>query len=181
MAQVVSNLVENAIKYAPQGQITVRARASREGARVEVQDEGPGIPPEEQPRVWEKFYRGAQVAGRNCHPGERDRAGRGAGPGGGPGGRRRAAQRPGQGSTFWLEVPQAQAPLEEAEEPEPDEGAQPTAQPAAQPMPRRPRRGAAPADLVAPGQARIRAAPWPSSRSRRCSTGSIWARSCGLA
>jgi signal transduction histidine kinase len=99
---------------------------------VEVQDQGPGIPPEEQPRVWEKFYRGSQVAGRNATPGS------GIGLAvvralveaqGGEVGLRSA---PGQGTTFWLEVPLAEAPLGELE---PDEGAQPTAQLTEQPTP----------------------------------------------
>jgi signal transduction histidine kinase len=132
MAQVVSNLVENAIKYAPQGQITVRAVCHGTTVRVEVQDQGPGIPPEEQPRVWEKFYRGSQVAGRNATPGS------GIGLAvvralveaqGGEVGLRSA---PGQGTTFWLEVPLAEAPLGELE---PDEGALPTAQLTEQPTP----------------------------------------------
>jgi signal transduction histidine kinase len=53
---VVQNLVDNAIRHGG-GAATVRAR--RAGARVvlEVADRGPGIPPEHQDRVFERFYR----------------------------------------------------------------------------------------------------------------------------
>jgi signal transduction histidine kinase len=63
VAQMVTNLVENALKYAPEGPIVVRAGAAwaAPGVRVEVEDRGPGIPPGERTQVWEKFYRGARV------------------------------------------------------------------------------------------------------------------------
>ena len=56
--QVVANLVSNAIKYTPEGgQVTVRA-APRDGSLlIEVEDTGIGIPPDAQPRVFEKFFR----------------------------------------------------------------------------------------------------------------------------
>lgn len=59
-SQIVSNLLANALHYAPNGPITVRAEQwKRNWLRLEVVDRGPGIPPDEQPRVWEKFYRGS--------------------------------------------------------------------------------------------------------------------------
>jgi signal transduction histidine kinase len=63
VAQMVTNLVENALKYAPEGPIVVRAGAAGAAprVRVEVEDCGPGIPPGERTQVWEKFYRGARV------------------------------------------------------------------------------------------------------------------------
>ncbi len=109
MSQVVSNLIENAIKYAPQGRITLRARTSSDTVCVEVQDEGPGILPAEQARVWEKFYRGSQVVGQNGIPGS------GIGLAvvralveaqGGSVGLRSVS---GQGACFWIEVPAAKA------------------------------------------------------------------------
>lgn len=56
--QVVSNLVENAVRHSPEGG-TVDVVASRAGERVriEVRDEGPGIPDDEAERVFERFYR----------------------------------------------------------------------------------------------------------------------------
>ncbi len=58
--QVVENLVENAYRYTPEGgKITVRAYPLNEGEiQVDVIDTGIGIPPEEQERVFERFYRG---------------------------------------------------------------------------------------------------------------------------
>jgi len=54
----VANLVGNALKFTPEeGAVTVRARSDGTGARVEVQDAGPGIPEEYRTRIFEKFGR----------------------------------------------------------------------------------------------------------------------------
>ncbi|HTR97258.1 MAG TPA: ATP-binding protein [Candidatus Acidoferrales bacterium] len=55
--QVVANLIDNAVKYTERGSVTVRAGADAALAWCEVEDTGPGIPIEEQPRVFERFYR----------------------------------------------------------------------------------------------------------------------------
>jgi two-component system phosphate regulon sensor histidine kinase PhoR len=56
--QVLINLIENAICYTqPGGEITVSASASPEDIRVDVRDNGIGIPAESLPRVFERFYR----------------------------------------------------------------------------------------------------------------------------
>jgi signal transduction histidine kinase len=56
--QVLANLLENAVRHAPQASdVAVRA-ARRDGAvRIEVADQGPGIPETEVDRVFERFYR----------------------------------------------------------------------------------------------------------------------------
>jgi signal transduction histidine kinase len=58
LAVATANLVENAMKYAP-GSKAVRVRASEDTDSVylEVEDHGPGIPPEERSKVTERFYR----------------------------------------------------------------------------------------------------------------------------
>jgi signal transduction histidine kinase len=62
----LSNLMENAIKYSPEGSdITVRLRAkSGVGASIEVADQGPGIPAGDRDRIFDKFYRGQNVKDR---------------------------------------------------------------------------------------------------------------------
>jgi two-component system, OmpR family, phosphate regulon sensor histidine kinase PhoR len=56
--QVLVNLVENAIKYSPDGgQVEVGVDRREDAVRFFVRDEGLGIPPQEQERVFEKFYR----------------------------------------------------------------------------------------------------------------------------
>jgi two-component system, OmpR family, phosphate regulon sensor histidine kinase PhoR len=67
--QVLTNLISNAIKYSPaEGSVTVRLRRSGEGALagqgpagpvaiVSVTDEGAGIPPEQQARLFQRYYR----------------------------------------------------------------------------------------------------------------------------
>jgi signal transduction histidine kinase len=56
--QVVANLLENAVQHSPSGgRVTVTAVADPGGVRVEVADQGPGIPEQEVSRVFERFYR----------------------------------------------------------------------------------------------------------------------------
>lgn len=59
LEQVVINLVENTVKYAPAGTtIDLVASATDRQVVVEVADRGPGIPPGEESRIFDKFYRG---------------------------------------------------------------------------------------------------------------------------
>jgi two-component system phosphate regulon sensor histidine kinase PhoR len=105
--QVVVNLIDNAIKYSPRGgEVSVSTAASPDGVRVEVRDNGIGIPPAEQGSIFEKFYRGSLE-------GEQVRAGTGLGlyicrelvqrMGGTIG----VESDPGEGSTFYFELPRA--------------------------------------------------------------------------
>ncbi len=58
LRQVVGNLVDNAIKYTAEGgRIEVRVRGSGVEARIEVEDNGIGLAPEDRDRVFERFYR----------------------------------------------------------------------------------------------------------------------------
>ena len=55
--QVIANLLDNALKYTERGGVQVRL--GHAGSRVwcEVEDSGSGIPPEDVPRIFERFYR----------------------------------------------------------------------------------------------------------------------------
>ena len=56
--QIVMNLLGNAIKFTPEGgKIELAAQELGEFVRVEVRDSGPGIPPGEQQRIFDAFYR----------------------------------------------------------------------------------------------------------------------------
>ncbi|NJN95006.1 MAG: HAMP domain-containing histidine kinase [Anaerolineales bacterium] len=58
LSQVIANLVSNAIKYTPKGgRITVSLGHEDGYIRLMVSDTGPGIPPEEQTQIFERFYR----------------------------------------------------------------------------------------------------------------------------
>jgi two-component system OmpR family sensor kinase len=55
---MVSSVIENAIKYADiDGIVRVRLQAAAEGILLEIEDSGPGIPPNERERVFDRFYR----------------------------------------------------------------------------------------------------------------------------
>ena len=58
LRQVLTNLIDNAVKYSPDGgDVRVRLQTSGKYVRFTVADEGLGIPPAEQGRIFEKFYR----------------------------------------------------------------------------------------------------------------------------
>jgi len=61
-AQVLANLIANASKYAPEGTPVTVATDIRDGyIRVSVSDRGPGIPADEQPRLFQRFFRSREV------------------------------------------------------------------------------------------------------------------------
>lgn len=58
------NLIENAAKHTPAtGPIEISARAGEGWVEIEVADRGPGLPPGEEQRIFEKFYRGSAARG----------------------------------------------------------------------------------------------------------------------
>jgi two-component system OmpR family sensor kinase len=112
LAEVVQNLVDNAVKVSPAGaRVRVRVLGEDGGMRVEVDDEGPGVPAELAERVFEPFVTG-----------DRARAGGSTGLGLSiaarlvrrMGGRIQLEPRPGGGTRAWFWVPLA-APGREAE------------------------------------------------------------------
>jgi heavy metal sensor kinase len=109
LGEVLANLLDNAVKYTPAGgTVTVALERQDRRARLTVDDSGPGIPAEELPRVFDRFYR-VDAA--------RSRAEGGAGLGlaicrelvEAHGGRIWAERRPAGGSSFVVELPAAQA------------------------------------------------------------------------
>lgn len=107
IAQVVVNYLTNALRYAPPDRpITVGVSVDGVAARVWVRDEGPGLPPDEWERVWDRFY---QVAGIEHQEGSSVGLGLGlhisrtiiAAHGGQVG----VESAPGQGATFWFSLP----------------------------------------------------------------------------
>jgi len=108
MHQVLSNLIDNAIKYGrPDGRVKLGGRAL-DGDRVElsVQDDGPGIPPEATARIFERFFRVDKARSR-------EQGGTGLGLAivknvmEAHGGSVRVESTPGAGSIFFLTLPAA--------------------------------------------------------------------------
>jgi len=63
MAQALSGLIQNALTHTPPG-TPVELAVTRRAAEIlfTVSDEGPGVPPEELPRLFEPFFRGSRAA-----------------------------------------------------------------------------------------------------------------------
>ena len=62
LRQVLTNLLNNAIKFSPPGStVTLRSWETDDELRVEVRDEGIGIPPEDQASIFEDFFRARNV------------------------------------------------------------------------------------------------------------------------
>jgi signal transduction histidine kinase len=58
IGQVVTNYLTNALKYSPADRpVTVGLQVDDQQAQVWVRDQGPGLPPEEQEHIWERYYR----------------------------------------------------------------------------------------------------------------------------
>lgn len=105
IGRVINNLVHNAVKFTPEGgQITVAAEAVGDDVQICVTDTGPGIPKDEQRRVFERFYKADRA---------RSRGGTGLGLAiarhivEGHGGQLSLQSTPGQGATFCFTVPRA--------------------------------------------------------------------------
>jgi signal transduction histidine kinase len=103
---VLINYLENTVKYAPgSGELTVTVGPSPVGgrARIAVTDQGPGIQPEDQPRLFQRFFRAPGVARRTDGLGLglflcRSIAEAHHGAAG-------VDSQPGAGATFWLDLP----------------------------------------------------------------------------
>jgi two-component system sensor histidine kinase BaeS len=101
-AQILANLLSNALKYTPHGGLVrLEATAEPPWAVLRVSDTGPGIPADELPHVFDRFFRG-----RTARP-----AGTGIGLtvvaelAAAHGGTAEAASQPGQGATFTIRLP----------------------------------------------------------------------------
>jgi signal transduction histidine kinase len=65
MSRVLANLLDNAIRHAPEGsEVQVAIAPTDEGIELRVADQGPGVPAEDRERVFERFRSGAETARR---------------------------------------------------------------------------------------------------------------------
>lgn len=102
MGQIVANLLSNALKYTPKGGL-VRLEVTTEEpwAIIRVSDSGPGIPTDELPHIFDRFFRGRTASPSGSGIGltvvaELAHA---------HGGTAEAASEPGRGATFTIRLP----------------------------------------------------------------------------
>lgn len=103
MELVFVNLIENAVRHAPDAPLDISARERMDGLEVSFADRGPGLNPEELERVFEKFYRASSAPGAGlglaiCKAVVEAH-----------GGTIRAENRPGGGAVFLLTLPRGSA------------------------------------------------------------------------
>jgi signal transduction histidine kinase len=112
IGQVMTNFLTNALKYSPPDQaVEVRVEEHEREARLCVRDGGPGLPKDEQERIWERFYQAHGIQQQD---------GSGAGLGLGLSISRTIVEQhqgevgvdsiPGDGCTFWFTLPLARTP-----------------------------------------------------------------------
>jgi signal transduction histidine kinase len=115
LKQVLVNLISNAIKYTPpKGEVVVGLGKENELAWVKVVDNGPGLPPEDLPYIFERFYRGEKSRTRS-------KDGKGYGLGlsiaywivRNHGGNIQVTSKEGQGTTFQVWLPLSQGKCDE--------------------------------------------------------------------
>ncbi|MDQ6710844.1 MAG: cell wall metabolism sensor histidine kinase WalK, partial [Candidatus Dormibacteraeota bacterium] len=104
--QALQNIVDNALKFTPQGEVVLNASAGESLVQIAIRDTGVGIPPQDLPRIFERFYKVDRARGRQV-------------PGTGlglaiarhlielQGGRLVAESRPGSGTTLRLFLPRS--------------------------------------------------------------------------
>ncbi len=103
MELVFVNLIENAVRHAPDAAIEIQARERMDALEVSVADRGPGLKPEDLERVFEKFYRSSAAPGAGlglaiCKAVVEAH-----------GGTIRAENRPGGGAVFRLTLPRGRS------------------------------------------------------------------------
>lgn len=108
--RVAHNLLANALRFSPrEAPLVVRLEATEDRARLEVVDQGPGIPPEQRARIFDKYAQAEALAAE----GRRYASGLGLAfcklAVEAHGGRVGVESELGQGSTFWVELPLAPA------------------------------------------------------------------------
>jgi signal transduction histidine kinase len=117
LSSVLSNLIRNAAKYVVEGtasepRVDVRVHAAQGRVRVEVEDNGPGIPAEERAAIFELHVRGLSTklpgSGIGLATVKRIVEAHGGAVG--------VESAPGIGSTFWVELPAAASPVPQARE-----------------------------------------------------------------
>jgi heavy metal sensor kinase len=108
LRRMVLNLLDNAIKYTPEGgAVSLRCGEQNGSYRLSVQDSGPGVPADLQPRIFERFFRADKARSR----GENDSGGAGLGLAiaswiaGAHGGRLELTNSTAQGSLFTVLLP----------------------------------------------------------------------------